>query len=267
MQIGDSMSRNSLLALDCILNIENGFGNVDIQPPLLMSKKIGWGATNYVFQFPHPVTKETVTFRLFYMAVWEAFKSGQVGWYDKELSSKVFSRADDVQLLIAFNIGMHERNKNSYSKNLKDMFSYANSTLLKMGKNPTKNKFIYRETTAQHYNRSAGYYDLAAMKKAKYGRGVGKRYICVSSASTDSAKDDWRYQAETHALRDAFDNTQHVHFVPIYAVSRHYHDMHPTFVFHKKMIAKRKGSEIDCTHFEPAAAVILHRILWHSLLI
>lgn len=256
------MARNSLLALECIINIENGYDKVNVEPPLLLAQKIGFGANYYEFSFPNPVTNEPVTFRLFYMALWERFRPGNMGWYDSELSLKVFSpkHADDVQALFAFNIGLHEQ-ANQYYKNLHAMFTYAKNKLLTtMGKNPTKNKFLYRETTAQHFNRSAGYYDHHAIKKWK-SKNVKRSYQCVPSASTDSAEHDWRHHAESKAL----EANPHVQFVPFYAVSRHYHDMHP-FAF-KRSRLKRKNIDIDCTHFEPMASVILHRILWQSLLI
>ena len=257
------MSRNSLVALDCIVSIENGFDKVDVQPPIVMAKKIGWGAMSYEFRFPNPATKEPVTFRLLYMAVWERFNPRKTGWYDQQLSTQV-ERANNAQLLIAFNIGMHEKGEQDYTHNLKRMFSFAKSTLLKMGNNPSRNKFLYRETTAQHYNLSAGYYDYYAMKRWRSEVGQRLVYRCVPSASTDSAKHDWRYHAETEALSSS--DMEHVQFVPFHEVSRHYHDMHP-FAFKRTRVKRKVDSNMDCTHYQPDATVILHRILWHSLLI
>jgi hypothetical protein len=66
--------------LECIINVENGFQNVDVNPPILLAKKIGWGANYYELSVPHPVSREPVTFRILYLAIWQHFKPGNRNW-------------------------------------------------------------------------------------------------------------------------------------------------------------------------------------------
>ena len=198
-----------------------------------------------------------------YMAIWERFKPGNMGWYTSELALHVFSKlhyADDaVQVLFVFNIGLHEHMEREYANNLHKMFAYAKKVCLQLGKDPSKNKFLYRETSAQHFNLSAGYFDHRAITKWKKINPTG-RYQCVASGSTDSSKHDWRLRAETQSLKA----NPHVLFIPFHNMSRHYHDIHP-FAFQRAR-KSRKKLDFDCTHFEPSAGVILYRFLWHSLL-
>jgi hypothetical protein len=184
--------------------------------------------------------------------------------FTSEISIHLFSHlhhAEDFQALIAFNIGLHEPNRKFYFNHLSSVFSHANSSLLTLGKNPSRNKFLYRETSAQHFHFPAGNYDYHVMKNWKANNGW-KKYDCLPSVSTDSEKHNWRYQVEKQLVEGSGD---HVHFVPFRAITRHYYDMHAeAFV----QTEKKRSAGTDCTHFDtPGGAVIAHRILWQSLLV
>lgn len=275
-QIGDSITRNSLEALECILNIESGFGSVQTTPPLLLNKKLAFGANFYEFHFPHPVSKEVITLKLFYLAIWEKFKTNNVGWITSEVKGHVFSRLHqeiDLQALFVLNIGLHEKSEREYSSKLFQLFQYVKSTLLPMGMNSSRNNFVFRETSAQHFDWPAGYYPPNLMLKVKNNTATNmqkkkkKSYQCVPSALTDNSAHDWRHRAEEQAMnRFHFNNYPHQFaFVPFHALTRHYHDLHPYALMGSRK--KHNACHADCTHFEPKAAIILFRMLWHDLLV
>mmetsp|Transcript_32301 Transcript_32301/g.60196 ORF Transcript_32301/g.60196 Transcript_32301/m.60196 type:complete len:404 (-) Transcript_32301:126-1337(-) len=263
--IGDSISRNSLEALECIINIESGFkGQVETVPPLLQSPKVAFGAIYYEFRFRHSARQNPVTFRLFSMGMWQRLKESNYDWFVSESKMHVFSHehhAEDVQALFVFNVGLHEDQEN-YETTLRRVFDHAHRNLLSLGQNPFKNKFLYRETSAQHFNKSAGYYDKSAVSTWK-AKNPGKKYTCLPSATTDNAKRDWRHRAEEAAFRPYQNKTQFA-FVPFHALTRHYHDMHP---FNFRSVKKKRPLDIDCTHFSPKPGMILYRTLWHDLLV
>ena len=218
----------------------------------------------YSLTFPHPTEQAMkVTFRVLYMAIWESIRIDNLNWITETVESAFFSNTsypNNAQALYVFNVGLHEKTEADYERNLRNIFQLAKSKLLNFGKNYSKNKFLYRETTAQHFNLTAGYYDYFKMKKWRQIN-PWKRYKCVPSNITHSSNADWRHRAEINALNQ----NDHVLFVPFHNYTRHYHDIHPyTFYFARK---KRKTIDVDCTHFYPLFGIILFRILWHSLLI
>jgi hypothetical protein len=257
-----------LEALECIIAAESGFSrkHIDTHPPIALANKISFDATYYEFRFRHPSRENLVTFRLFYISLWEIFTLGKLNWFPSLLQSEVFSHrhhTDDLQALYAFNIGLHQDNEMNYKETLMGVFKFADKVLLALGKNSSANKFLYRETSAQHFNKSAGYYHNSVL--AWKNKNPGKKYKCVASASTDNAKSDWRHRAEEAALRAVKDHPKFA-FVPFNAISRHYHDMH-SFTF-KSITPRRKPNiDLDCTHFVPRASVILYRMLWRDLLL
>jgi hypothetical protein len=256
-----------LEALECIIAAESGFDveQVETIPPIALANKISFGATYFEFHFRHPSRESLVTFRLFYMAIWEKVKLSKLNWFPAMMNSEVFSHqhhTEDVQALYVLNIGLHEDNEKKYSRTLIEFFKFADKELLVLGKNASANKFLYRETSAQHFNKSAGYYNYKSVTGWK-SKNPGKNYKCVASASTDNTASDWRHRAEEAALETVKGHPK-FDFVPFNAITRHYHDMH-TFAF-KKTRPNGISFDIDCTHFYSRASVILYRMLWRDLL-
>ena len=249
-------------SLECILKIENGFDNVIVDPPILLGK-VGIGATMILISIKRPgQTVANVTFRILFLPIYGHLRHDSLIWSKANVVEKIFSDnklTKNMQVLYAANIGMHEKIEARYRPDLKLLFHYAESVLLKLGQNPAKNKFLYRETSAQHFNLSCGYYNEILMKT--WGQeNPGKQYQCVPSAVTQNVTADWRHHAECAAL----ENQDHIHFIPFHNYSRHYYDIHP-FAFHSGR-QFRGRIDMDCTHFVQAASPVLFRILWHSIL-
>ena len=69
--IGDSITRNTIEALLCILQREHNYHNVSLTPSLYDYNKIHKkGGKLYQFSFPNSVTDSMITVNMFYFAIW-----------------------------------------------------------------------------------------------------------------------------------------------------------------------------------------------------
>ena len=256
------MTRNSLESLECILKIENGFDNVVVEPPIIMGKVAVWASMILISLNRPGQTAANIIFRILFLPTYGHFRYNTLSWFKDSTIRNIFSddkRTKNMQVLYAVNIGIHWKTEEIYQTDLKQLFHYAESVLLKLGQNPAKNKFLYRETSAQHFNLTGGYYNEIPLKM--WGQeNPGKQYQCVPSAVTQNVTADWRHHAECAAL----ENQDHIHFIPFHNYSRHYYDIHP-FALHAGK-AFRGRVNMDCTHLVYPAAPVLYRILWHSFL-
>ena len=187
MLIGDSITRNSIEALRCILSIETGH-LVEIHPPI---SKILWGATRYTVTLYDTVRKENVTITVIYFTVWGQYINGSGDMYRKE-AKRLLKHDRSVDIVFVFNIGAHEKYEPTQKKHVIDIIKYARKHLL--GLQNRSNLFLYRESSAQHFNSTAGYYNPKQAKKWK--KNQLPLPTCVPYDTVANDMNDWRYNGE-----------------------------------------------------------------------
>ena len=254
MLIGDSISRNSIEALECILSIESG-KMVTISPPVV---KVLWGGTRYTITVSSS-NNQSVNIQILYFAVWTPYANGAGKLYMKEARRMLKHQDPTIGIVFVFNIGMHERHEPTQRIHVADMIQFARKKLLQM-ENRT-NMFLYRESSAQHYNSTAGYFNFkhsAAWKSKKMPLPT-----CVPYDMVKNDENDWRYKGEQGAFDLTKFNRNNV--IPFRKISRHYFDMHSSSPFFKHN-GQKKGPDRDCTHYNIHASPILYRLLWYEIL-
>jgi hypothetical protein len=258
MLIGDSITRNSIESLECLLSIEQRTSDkITISPPVF---KVLWGATKYTISLSNSKTlHQIVTVNVLYFAVWTQYGNGAGDMYLNEALRLLKHHDPTTGIVFVFNIGMHEKHEPTQTKHVTDMIQFAKKKILPMTNR--NNLFLYREASAQHYNSTAGYFNfrhsLAWKTKKK------PLPTCVPYSEVENDTNDWRYKGEQGAFKSThFDNKN---VIPFRKISRHYFDVHSSSPFFKSTKHKA-GPDRDCTHFNPLAAPVLYRILWYQIL-
>jgi hypothetical protein len=272
--IGDSITRNSIEALLCILQMENYPSPVTITPPL---DKILYNTIHYTISLPF------ATIHLLYNSIWHSFQPGKGGTtttFYGELQRFIFNKQyPDMGALVVFNIGMHERGQNMMTKNLIEMFTFARETLI-----PTPNRnvsFLYREASVQHYPDSpAGLFNRNKAKQ--WHTGEVPSPICAAWRQPNdltAAGQNWRHRAEQSAIEQSqWEGARRIIIIPFRDLSAHFWDLHAASPFFKgsflhllrsgqRRRRKHSATDEDCTHFNPKAASLLYRLLWHQILV
>ena len=269
--VGDSITRNSIESLFCILQIENSFSSrVTITPPL---EKVLYNAIHYTISFPR------ATLHLLYFSIWHPFQPGKGGTttaFHGELQHLLFNKKyPNLGAVVVFNIGIHERGQKRMTKNLIEMFSFMKDILIPTTSNRNVS-FLYRESSVQHYDNPAGTYNINTAKK--WHSGELSSPICQPwlLGDADNAK-DWRYHAEQSALKSSEFISQNIIFFR--DLSKKYWDTHGASPYFQgrsrghtsgskpRKRHPRSGKSEDCTHFIPTAAPLLYRLLWHQILV
>lgn len=269
--MGDSITRNSIEALMCILHLELSPSVVKISPPL---EKILYNGIHYKISIPSDPQNQTPnsvwTINLVYFSIWHSFQPGRGGTttsFHGELYRYIFNKKyPGTGALIVFNIGMHERGQHMMTKNLNEMFSFARDVL---APTPERNvTFLYRESSVQHYDEPAGMYNRNKAKK--WHTGDLPTPTCRPWSVNDTDAQDWRFRAEQSALK-----TSHFKFkriIKFREFSKYFWDVHAASPFFKtiarRFLSRKRhaGGDEDCTHFPPPAAPLLYRLLWHQIL-
>ena len=256
MLIGDSISRQSIEALECILSIEKRSEMVTIDPPVT---KVLWGATKYTISLSSAETNhEPVTVSILYFAVWNQYGNGAEVMFRKE-AKRLLKHNPTTSIIFVFNIGMHEKYEASQHKHVYDILTNGKKEVLSM-KNRS-NLVLYRESSAQHYNSTAGYFNQKQSEKWKTKK--LPLPTCVPYEMVKNDINDWRYNGEQSAIK--YSRFDYKDIIPFRDLSRHYFDVHSSSPFFKP-VQHRNGPDRDCTHFIPHAAPILYRILWYRIL-
>lgn len=272
--IGDSITRNSIEALMCILQLELSPQFVSISPPLT---KVLYNAVHYTITIP----KATV--HLVYNSIWHPFQSGKGGtttFIHGELSRYIFNkRYPTMGALVVFNIGIHERGQKMMTKSLNEMFTYARTTLL--SDHPERKiTFLYRESSVQHYPEPGGLYNRNKAKKWQTGEvpspvcsAQPAGYTNTAPRFNDNAHHelDWRYRAEINSYKTSkFDMTNIIFFRDF---SNNFWDVHPASPFFKRLHyfskqtrGNHQGRDEDCTHYPAAVSPLLYRLMWQQVL-
>ena len=257
MLIGDSITRNSLEALECLLSIEQRSGIVNIAPSV---GKVLWGANRYTISLANAHTLfEMVSVSILYFAVWTPYGNGAGELYLKEAQRLMKHDNPATGIVFVFNIGMHEKHEPTQTKHVSDMLSFAQKKIIPM--TSRRNLFLYRESSAQHYNSTAGYFN--AKQSLAWKAKKLPLPTCVPYNTVENDVNDWRYNGEQEAFKiKQFDKNN---VIPFRQLSRHYFDVHSSSPYFKTAHQK-SGPDRDCTHFSLLAAPVLYRVLWYQIL-
>ena len=260
--IGDSVTRNSIESLMCILQKESDPLTVSIVPRL---EKILYNAVHYT------ISLLEFEINIIYHSIWHPYQRGIGGTTTafKGDFHRLFYRkykSDSVGALLVFNIGMHERGFRSMTKNLVEMFNFITDEIIpSTSRNLT---FLFRESSIQHYNSKAGVFNHNTAKKWRSGELPSP--ICKPWTVSDEDDMDWRYKSEQMALPKSKKGMCDV--VSFREMSKHFWDVHGASPFFKASYrySTRKGHVgimEDCTHYQSNASPLLYRYLWHQILL
>jgi hypothetical protein len=193
---GDSVTRDSILSLICIVGIENMF-DVILDPPNIMTS-----GGDFIFQklniiFLHPTTKQSITTRVFFYQ--------EKGTRNKDLSAlklltAISKDAPNSHFLFVLNCGLHFDGYSHMAKRLESLLSFAKQHLLPLGNMSSTNKILYRETSTQHFNHSSGYYDATISPSTIKDDTNYSSFMCVPSQRTSNYSYDYRHHAERDVL-------------------------------------------------------------------
>lgn len=246
MLIGDSITRNSIDALECILSIEQSRSGrsgaqsgemISISPPV---EKILYGGTKYTLTLSLPTptltptdktnpnkAPQTVTVHVLYFAVWTPYANGAGNMYLKEAKRLLKHHDPTTGIVFVFNIGMHEKYEPTQTKHVTDMIRFAQKEIIPMRQR--QNLFLYRESSAQHYNSTAGYFNFK--QSAAWKSKTLPLPTCVPYSLVANDANDWRYNGEQQAIKQTQFPPSDIIFFRQY--SRHYFDMHSSSPFFK----------------------------------
>lgn len=254
--LGDSLMRNTLASLYCILLTENRDKIVKVSPPL---EKIQWGASHNVLTLETLKGNIIFTLDVYYFAVWSNFDDHTIKWFNTSMI-EIAQKNPLKRFFITANIGLHEHNELSMFKHLSSILMWAKNFVTSSN---NTHKFIYRETSSQHYESPTGYFDFH--QRNLWRNGTIPYPTCAPNQEVGTTN-DWRVTAERRAL-DLF-HIDAKHIVPFRNMSAPYFEMHAassyfSVLYDKKVEHSRRNLE-DCTHFKQGE--VLLRYLWYELL-
>lgn len=257
---GDSVMRDSVMSLICIVGIENKFQGVTVNPPDIISRG---GSSMFLrpqISFVHPTTATEVSVTVFMYQEKGTKDFQRKNAYAEMLLAAEAKRVPNMSFLFVLNTGLHVSGYDSLAKRIETLLVFAQRRLMQLGKNCTRNVMLFRETSTQHYDHQAGYFTADLDRAAS-------EVMCVSSPSRSllgDASADYRHRAEEDMFSKLkIKESQVVRFREL---SMHFGDIHPASPFYKAVAKRRNdtGSK-DCTHF-PFVHTIIYRVLWHRIL-
>ena len=210
--------------------------------------------------FYHSPSKSNVTAKIFFCQQRERGSDKVLKYKDLyawQLLNKVVRYFPSSSFVFVINCGLHMQTYNEMSKRLGHLLKFAKTKLLSLGKYSEKNKLIYRESSAQHFNNTAGYF-VTGSKNSDSA-------VCVPHHDNISlgSEYDFRKKAERDVL-----SKLNITLVPFRKLTGHFYDIHPSspvFVSSHLAASGRFRNSIDCTHF-PYQYNVLYRILWFEIL-
>ena len=168
----------------------------------------------------------------------------------KNLYSERLKLPQNERVLIIFNHGLHIHGNTKQSK--KDIESFANFMLQTAKMNKDRMVILYRETSAQHFNRKkGGDYDYPT------GSFEPNDFCCdmTTTSLTSSSEDyNWRNNYLKYSLSKLDSNWgKYIGWIPFFNITSALYDLH----------LERHYGYVDCTHFIYVPFMFLP--LWRSI--
>mmetsp|Transcript_1680 Transcript_1680/g.3126 ORF Transcript_1680/g.3126 Transcript_1680/m.3126 type:complete len:387 (+) Transcript_1680:210-1370(+) len=253
---GDSVMRDSVLSLVCIVAIENNFQDVSVFPPDFLSQ-----GGDFTFHRPNIIFTSSQTGKELSIPIFMYQQKSSQNFMRKDAYAVSMLTAEarkfpNSSFVFVLNAGLHFTRRRDLADRLEKMLLLAKNRLMLLGKSPINNRLLYRETSTQHYNLSSGYYSSVTV--------TDENTICVPTSNVQNKTTDFRHFAEKTVLQKLKLNARVVKFRDL---SSHYADVHPASAFFKTAVSRSRNSSggHDCTHF-PYQYNIIYRILWHRIL-
>jgi len=184
--------------------------------------------------------------------IWEPFADQQMKWLKVKMNNMFRKKKKNV--VIVFNIGLHESDVLSYQSHLKAAFDWAQSIRLLNDINQN-NSFYFRETAIQHFAGS----NYGAFKKGmiRHWEANIKRNYPQCDALNESLhtvnKKFWRSIAEESALKHANqnkgyskDDKLYINRISFRSLTYSLHDIKPSSPL---SLSRYERKFFDCTHF------------------
>ena len=251
---GDSVTRDSILSLICIVGIENNFQGVEVDPPNIIADGGYFKFQRILITFRNPTINEIVTSRIFFYQEKGTLNLSKYDAVALQLLTAMSRQIPNSNFLFVLNCGLHLGNYSAMSRRLESLFLFARKKLMRLGKTPWLNQLKYRETSTQHYDNNLGYFTENILSQ-------DHDVICTPSQPIVEYSVDYRHLAEKNVLTKM--NIVDADVIRFRELSKHYHDIHPASHFFR--MSRDFGRNKDCTHF-PYYYNMIYRLLWHRIL-